>query len=59
MREPVSVDRNELEAITKRLRRHIVESTTEAGSGHPSSSLSMVEIITVLYFGGVLRYDPA
>ena len=34
-------------------------STTKAGSGHPSTSLSMVEIITVLYFGGVLRYDPA
>jgi transketolase len=58
MREPTSVDRSELEAITRRLRRNIVISTTEAGSGHPSSSLSMVELVTVLYFGGVLRYDP-
>ena len=48
-----------LEDMTRRLRRHIVESTTEAGSGHPSTSLSMVEVVTVLYFGGVLRYDPS
>lgn len=48
----------DLEAITRRIRRHIVTSTTTAGSGHPSSSLSGVEIATVLFFGGVLRYDP-
>lgn len=29
-----------------------------AGSGHPGGSLSAVEFITALYFGGVLRYDP-
>lgn len=50
--------RDDLEAIAKRLRHHIVRSTTAAGSGHPSTSLSMVEVITTLYFGGVLRYDP-
>ena len=50
---------SELTEIARRLRRHIVTATTTAGSGHPSTSLSMVEIITVLYFGGVLRYDPA
>ena len=53
-----SEDRTELEAIAKRLREHIVKATTKAGSGHPSTSLSMVEIIATLYFGGVLRYDP-
>jgi transketolase len=52
-------DQAELENITRRLRRDIVTSTTTAGSGHPSSSLSMVELVTVLYFGGVLRYDPS
>jgi transketolase len=31
----------------------------EAASGHPGGSLSAVEIVTALYFGGVLRYDPA
>lgn len=50
--------RTDQEAIAKLLRAHIVISTTAAGSGHPSSSLSMVEVLTALYFGGVLRYDP-
>lgn len=50
--------RPELEAIARRLRRDIVTATTAASSGHPSTSLSMVEVLTALYFGGVLRYDP-
>jgi transketolase len=53
-----TVDRQEMEDVARRLRRDIVTSTTAAGSGHPSTSLSMVEIVTVLYFGDVLRYDP-
>lgn len=40
------------------IRRHIVEMLAEAGSGHPGGSLSAVEIVTALYFGGVMRYDP-
>src|SRR5262245_30535337 len=32
--------------------------TTEAGSGHPTSSLSATEVVTALYFGGFLRHDP-
>jgi transketolase len=40
------------------LRKHIVEMLSAAGSGHPGGSLSAVEIITALYFGGFLRYDP-
>jgi transketolase len=51
-------DAGRLEEITRRLRRHIITSTSAAGSGHPSTSMSMVELLTVLYFGGVLRYDP-
>ena len=50
-------DAGRLEEITRRLRRHIITSTTAARSGHPSTSLSMVELLTVLYFGGVLRYE--
>ena len=52
-------DVTELTEIARRMRRDIVRATTAAASGHPSTSLSMVEILTVLYFGGVLRYDPA
>ena len=59
MRQKGNEERAQLEATARRLRRDIVTSTTTAGSGHPSSSLSMVEIITALYFGGVLRHDPS
>ncbi len=51
-------DVTELTEIARRIRRDIVKATTAAASGHPSTSLSMVEILTVLFFGGVLRYDP-
>ncbi|MDQ3661890.1 MAG: transketolase [Actinomycetota bacterium] len=59
MLEPRTEPRDQLEALARRIRRDIVTSTTTAGSGHPSTSLSMVEVLTVLYFGGVLRYDPS
>ena len=49
---------DELRERAREMRRLIVESTTEAASGHPTSSLSAVEVLTALYFGGVLRYDP-
>ena len=49
----------DLQATAKRIRRHIVEMTSAAQSGHTGGSLSSVEILTALYFGGVLRYDPA
>ena len=45
-----------LRAKLKEIRKHIVVSTTEAGSGHPTSSLSAAEVGTALYFGGFLRY---
>jgi transketolase len=47
-----------LEEIARDLRLDILEMTTRAGSGHPSSSFSAVEIVTALLFGGVLRYRP-
>ena len=46
-----------MEAIAKRLRRHIISMTGKAGSGHPGGCLSSVEIVTALYFG-VLRHKP-
>ncbi len=48
----------QLQAICKTLRRHIVEMTGAAKSGHPGGSLSAVEIVAQLYFGGHLRHDP-
>lgn len=40
----------ELEAIALKLRRHIIEMTCAAASGHPGGSLSAADIVTVLYF---------
>ncbi|MCB0104785.1 MAG: transketolase [Caldilineaceae bacterium] len=48
----------DLQETAWRLSRDILEMTTEAGSGHPSSSLSAIDVLTGLYFGGVLRYTP-
>jgi len=48
----------DLKARAKSIRKNIITSTTTAGSGHPTSSLSAVEVAVALYFGGFLRYDP-
>lgn len=48
----------ELQETAWRLSRRIIEITTAAGSGHPSSSLSAIDLLTALYFGGILRYNP-
>lgn len=48
----------DLQARAKSVRRHIITSTTAAASGHPTSSLSAVEVAVALYFGGILRHDP-
>src|SRR5215468_1892556 len=48
----------DLKARAKSIRKNIITSTTTAGSGHPTSSLSAVEVATALYFGGLMRYDP-
>jgi transketolase len=48
---------DELLTRAKAIRKDILRMTTEAGSGHPSSSLSATEVVTALYFGGFLRYD--
>ncbi len=40
------------------IRTDIVKMISEAGSGHPGGSLSAADIMTVLYFADVLRYDP-
>lgn len=49
----------ELQEICKQVRREIIEMTGAAKSGHPGGSLSAVEILVTLYFGGAMRHDPA
>ena len=48
---------NNLEGLAKLIRYYSLVSTTEAGSGHPSSSLSGADLMTGLLFGGAFRYD--
>ncbi len=40
------------------LRCHVIKMITAAKSGHPGGSLSAADLVTALYFGGVLRHDP-
>lgn len=54
----MAVSIEELQAKAKLLRKHIIRMTTAAASGHPSSSLSAVEMITALFFGGFMKYRP-
>ncbi len=47
-----------LEEIAKEIRKDIMRTAQKGGSGHIASALSAVEIMTALYFGDVLKYDP-
>ncbi len=49
----------ELQKTANYIRTCILRETNQAGSGHPTSSLSATELMTALMFGGVFRYDPA
>src|SRR6266571_531175 len=43
--------------MAQKLRRHSLESTAEAGSGHPTSCMSCAELMSVLFFDE-MRFDP-
>jgi len=47
----------EMKELARTLRLEVLEMTSRQG-GHPTSCFSVVEILTALYFGGVLRYRP-
>lgn len=46
-----------LEHIARELRKDIMITAYHGGAGHLASAFSAVEIMTALYFGGVLSYD--
>jgi len=50
-------DNKALDSKAIKLARQIVKMCTEAGSGHPSSALSLLHITTALMYR-VMRYDP-
>lgn len=46
---------NDLKGITRLAQHLVLESTTRAGSGHPTSCLSATEALVALFFGGAFR----
>jgi len=51
-------NRETLINLAKLVRYFIISSTTAAGSGHPTSSLSAADLMTALFLGGFFRFDP-
>lgn len=49
--------RKALEAIAKRLRIHSIKMTTKAGSGHPTTCLSIADLTACLFFDE-MKYNP-
>ena len=52
-------DARAVRAAAVEMRRDIVSMLAEAGSGHPGGSLSATDMVATIYFGGILRHDPA
>ena len=50
-------DLAKLESIARECRVQIIRMLTHAGSGHPGGSLSVIDILTTLFFNR-MRYDP-
>ena len=46
-----------LQKLARLIRYYSLVSTTEAGSGHPTSSLSATDLMTGLLFSGIFHYD--
>ncbi len=47
----------ELESIANSIRKNILKSLSEAGSGHSGGSLGLTDVFTALYFN-ILNHDP-
>jgi len=52
-----ALDVDDIGRMADRIRIHVIEMTSEAGSGHPGGSLSSAELFAALYFH-VLKHDP-
>ena len=50
------IDIKKIEDLSKLIRYYIISATTKARSGHLTSSLSAVELMATLVFGGFFRY---
>ncbi|MBP1750067.1 MAG: transketolase [Deltaproteobacteria bacterium] len=54
-----SMVEQKLEKLARLVRYFILASSTRAGSGHPTSSLSSADLMVALMFGGAFRFDAA
>ena len=54
-----TTDITELKKKALELRRLALKIIFQAGSGHPGGSFSATDLMTALFFGGILKYDPA
>ena len=52
-------DISELEKLALELRRLALKIIFQAGSGHPGGSFSATDLMTALFFGGILNYDAS
>ena len=52
-------DITELEKLALKLRRLALKIIFQAGSGHPGGSFSATDLMTALFFGGILNYDAS
>lgn len=50
---------DELEEIARQCRVDALKALCCAQSGHPGSSLSLMDMMVALYFGGIIQHDPA
>ncbi len=57
--EATGEDLLRMRSAASEMRRDIVTMLAAAGSGHPGGSLSAADVVAALYFGGILRHDPA
>ena len=49
---------NFLKKNSIKLRIKVLEAVYKAGKGHIGGAYSMIDILTVLFYGGILKHDP-
>ncbi len=55
----IATEQQHIEKLCQLMRMWILESTHAAGSGHPTSAMSAVELMAGLFFTGQLKYEPS